>query len=148
MKSETSSPIKKDHKTQIVVRWDELDPNNHVNNKNFQGYLDEARMRAMRDWGFSMEKLRNEGFGPIILSIQLEFKREIAYPETIRIESDLFLKSPTRAVFKQRIICGSNQALSCNASTDWVILNLNSKRPAKFLEAIGLPQSTLEFFKI
>lgn len=28
--------------------------------------------------------------------------------------------------------------VSCNASTDWVILNLNSKRPAKFLEAIGL----------
>ncbi|MBF3317604.1 acyl-CoA thioesterase, partial [Leptospira borgpetersenii serovar Hardjo-bovis] len=44
----------------------------------------------------------------------------------------------TRAVFQQKIICQSNQMVSCNASTDWVILNLNSKRPAKFLEAIGL----------
>ncbi|EMJ96680.1 acyl-CoA thioesterase [Leptospira alstonii] len=141
MKTQELTEIRKGHSTQIVVRWDELDPNNHVNNKNFQGYLDEARMRAMRDWGFSMEKLKAQDFGPVILSIHLEFKREINYPETITIESDLFLKTPTRAVFEQRIICGSNQTLSCNASTDWVILNLNSKRPAKFLEAIGFHQT-------
>ncbi|TGM03765.1 acyl-CoA thioesterase [Leptospira barantonii] len=139
MKTEELTEIKKGHLTQIGVRWDELDPNNHVNNKNFQGYLDEARMRAMRDWGFSMETLKEQGFGPVILSIGLEFKKEIGYPETITIESDLFLKSPTRAVFTQKILC-QNETLSCNASTDWVILNLNSKRPAKFLEAIGLGQ--------
>lgn len=140
MKTEELTEIKKGHSTQIGVRWDELDPNNHVNNKNFQGYLDEARMRAMRDWGFSMETLKAEGFGPVILSIGLEFKREISYPDTITIESDLFLKSPTRAVFEQRILCQNDQILSCKASTDWVILNLTSKRPAKFLEAIGLGQ--------
>ncbi|RHX83514.1 hypothetical protein DLM78_21190 [Leptospira stimsonii] len=32
----------------------------------------------------------------------------------------------------------SNKALSCKASTDWVILNLNSKRPSSFLEAFDL----------
>ncbi len=85
-----------------------------------------------------MEKLKTQNFGPVILSIQLDFKKEINYPETILIESDLFLKTTTRAVFQQRIICQSNQTISCNASTDWVILNLNSKRPAKFLEAIGI----------
>ncbi|AKH79226.1 acyl-CoA thioesterase [Leptospira interrogans] len=138
MKTEELTEIRKGHSTQIAIRWDELDPNGHVNNKNFQGYLDEARMRAMRDWGFSMEKLKTQSFGPVILSIQLDFKREINYPETILIESDLFLKTATRAVFQQKIICQSNQMVSCNASTDWVILNLNSKRPAKFLEAIGL----------
>lgn len=138
MKSEELTEIRKEHSTQIVIRWDELDPNGHVNNKNFQGYLDEARMRAMRDWGFSMEKLKTQNFGPVILSIQLDFKKEINYPETILIESDLFLKTATRAVFQQKIICQSNQMVSCNASTDWVILNLNSKRPAKFLEAIGI----------
>ncbi|MCH1913891.1 acyl-CoA thioesterase [Leptospira noguchii] len=141
MKQEKLTEIRQGHSTQITIRWDELDPNGHVNNKNFQGYLDEARMRAMRDWGFSMEKLKIQNFGPVILSIQLDFKREINYPETILIESDLFLKTATRAVFQQKIICQSNQTVSCNASTDWVILNLNSKRPAKFLETIGLEKS-------
>ncbi|AOP36429.1 acyl-CoA thioester hydrolase [Leptospira tipperaryensis] len=144
MKTENSTLlIRKNHSTQITIRWDELDPNQHVNNKNFQGYLDEARMRAMRDWGFSMENLRERGFGPVILSVHLDFKREVSYPEEILIESDLFLKSLTRAVFEQRIISQSNQALSCKASTDWVILNLNSKRPSKFLEALGLEESVL-----
>ncbi|EMN49733.1 acyl-CoA thioester hydrolase, YbgC/YbaW family [Leptospira interrogans str. L1207] len=101
MKTEELTEIRKGHSTQIAIRWDELDPNGHVNNKNFQGYLDEARMRAMRDWGFSMEKLKTQSFGPVILSIQLDFKREINYPETILIESDLFLKTATRAVFQQ-----------------------------------------------
>ncbi|AXR62624.1 acyl-CoA thioesterase [Leptospira mayottensis] len=141
MKIEEPTPIRKNHSTQITIRWDELDPNQHVNNKNFQGYLDEARMRAMRDWGFSMEKLKTQGFVPVILSIHLDFKREINYPETITVESDLFIKTPIRAVFVQRIICQSSQTLSCNASTDWVILNSNSKRPLKFLEAIGLEQT-------
>ncbi|EMO39627.1 acyl-CoA thioester hydrolase, YbgC/YbaW family [Leptospira noguchii serovar Autumnalis str. ZUN142] len=141
MKPEKLTEIRKGHSTQIAIRWDELDPNGHVNNKNFQGYLDEARMRAMRDLGFSMEKLKTQNFAPVILSIQLDFKREINYPETILIESDLFFKTATRAVFQQKIICQSNQTVSCNASTDWVILNLNSKRPAKFLEAIGLEKS-------
>ncbi|MBM9500612.1 acyl-CoA thioesterase [Leptospira sp. 201903071] len=138
MKTETPTPIRKNHSTEITIRWDELDPNQHVNNKNFQGYLDEARMRAMRDWGFSMENLREQGFGPVILSVFLEFKREVSYPEVIRIESDLYLRSPTRALFEQKIFTRSHQVLSCKSSTDWVILDLNSKRPLKFLEALGL----------
>ncbi|TGM58618.1 acyl-CoA thioesterase [Leptospira adleri] len=143
MKTSTPTLIRKNHSTQISIRWDELDPNQHVNNKNFQGYLDEARMRAMRDWGFSMESLREQGFGPVILSVHLDFKREVSYPEIVQIESDLFLKSPTRAVFEQRIISQSNQVLSCKASTDWVILNLNSKRPSPFLETLGLKEAAL-----
>ncbi len=141
MKAETLSPIRKNPKTQIEIRWDELDPNQHVNNKNFQGYLDETRMRAMRNWGFSMENLRAQCFGPIILSVRMDIKREISYPENVLIESDLFLKSSTRTFFEQRIITLSNQSLSCKASTDWVILNLNSKRPSSFLEAFGLNEA-------
>ncbi|TGK27569.1 acyl-CoA thioesterase [Leptospira gomenensis] len=140
---QTLHSIRKEHVTRLPIRWDELDSNGHVNNKNYQGYLDEARMRAMRDWGFSMEILRKEGFGPVILSISLEFKREISYPEEIRIESELSVSSPTRAVFIQKILRESDSLLCCKAETDWVILDLNSKRPAKFLHAIGLEDSKL-----
>lgn len=62
MNSEELTEIRKEHSTQIVIRWDELDPNDHVNNKNFQGYLDEARMRAMRGLGFFYGKTKNSKF--------------------------------------------------------------------------------------
>ncbi|GBF38059.1 acyl-CoA thioesterase [Leptospira johnsonii] len=137
METAGTQKIREGHKHSLNVRWDELDANRHVNNKNYQGYLDEARMRAMRDWGAPMEEFADKGFGPVILNLNLKFVKEISYPEEITIESDLVLTSPTRAVFEQKILL-SNGKVACQASTEWTLLDLNRKRPAKFLEVLSV----------
>ncbi|TGK10008.1 acyl-CoA thioesterase [Leptospira fletcheri] len=136
MEAVRTQKIREGHKYSLNVRWDELDSNRHVNNKNYQGYLDEARMRAMRAWGAPMEEFADKGFGPVILNLNLKFLKEISYPEEITIESDLILASPTRAVFEQKILL-SNGKLACQASTEWTLMDLKRKRPAKFLEVLS-----------
>ncbi len=62
MKSEELTEIRKEHSTQIVIRWDELDPNGHVNNKNFQGYLGRGSDESHARLGFFYGKTKNSKF--------------------------------------------------------------------------------------
>lgn len=70
---------------ELEVRWRDLDAFNHVNNQQFLGYIEEARVRWFRqlvgDWS-QTEVL------PIVAAIIMNYRRPIEWPETVRV--DLF----------------------------------------------------------
>ncbi|HEX5756004.1 MAG TPA: thioesterase family protein [Arenimonas sp.] len=68
---------------ELEVRWRDLDAFNHVNNQQFLGYIEEARVRWFRqligDWS-QTEVL------PIVAAITMNYRRPIEWPETVRVE--------------------------------------------------------------
>ena len=89
-------------------------------------------MQAMRAWGMSMQELREQEIGPAILSLAFQFKKEVSYPETIRVESELRLDSKLKASFHQKMFAESSGQLACEAQTVWTLFDLKRRRPVAF----------------
>ncbi|KFN41309.1 acyl-CoA thioesterase [Arenimonas oryziterrae] len=66
----------------IEVRWRDLDAFNHVNNASYLGYIEEARVRWFKSLS---ENWAGESAAPILAAINVNYRRPIGWPETVRI---------------------------------------------------------------
>jgi acyl-CoA thioester hydrolase len=69
----------------IPVAWGEMDAFQHVNNVVFARWLETARIAYFTRIGL-MERMRNEGVGPILGRIAIDYHRPVTYPDTIRVD--------------------------------------------------------------
>ena len=71
------------YSVELEVRWRDLDAFNHVNNASYLGYIEEARVRWFKslssDWA-------GESAAPIMAAVQLNYRRPVNWPETVRVE--------------------------------------------------------------
>ena len=68
--------------TTIPLRWRDLDAYNHVNNSLFLSFLEEARIQ----WFESLPApWRCADYEPILAAANINFRRPILYPETLRV---------------------------------------------------------------
>ncbi|MGA9333215.1 MAG: thioesterase family protein [Rudaea sp.] len=67
----------------MTLRWRDLDAYNHVNNSTFLTYLEEARLT----W---LANLDGEWMGaqcaPVVAATQLNYRAQLSWPGTIRVE--------------------------------------------------------------
>lgn len=67
----------------IDVRWRDLDAFNHVNNANFLTYVEEARLAWMQSLAGPWV---TETSAPVLAAVQVNFRRPIAWPESLVVE--------------------------------------------------------------
>jgi len=73
------------HQTTIHVRWGEMDPYGHVNHAAYLSYLEHARIGALEGIGWSLEKLRKNGYQVIVARADVRFRRPAAAGDTLAI---------------------------------------------------------------
>ena len=71
----------------LLIRESHLDTFGHMNNARYLEIFEEARWEIVTSKGFGLKDVQKTGLGPIILEVNLKFKREIALREQIIIES-------------------------------------------------------------
>jgi acyl-CoA thioester hydrolase len=70
-------------RTELAVRWRDLDAFNHVNNAMYLGYLEEARLR----WLLTLDgPWMDAHVAPVVASALVNFRRPIAWPEDVVVE--------------------------------------------------------------
>ena len=70
-------------RTELAVRWRDLDAFNHVNNAMYLRYLEEARLR----WLLTLNgPWMDAHVAPVVASALVNFKRPIAWPEDVLVE--------------------------------------------------------------
>jgi len=70
-------------RTELAVRWRDLDAFRHVNNAMYLRYLEEARLR----WLLTLDgPWMDEHVAPVVASALVNFKRPIAWPEDVVVE--------------------------------------------------------------
>jgi acyl-CoA thioester hydrolase len=70
-------------RTELSVRWRDLDAFNHVNNAMYLRYLEEARLR----WLLGLEgPWMDTNVAPVVAQALVNFKRPIAWPEDVVVE--------------------------------------------------------------
>ena len=77
----------KEFSTKIQILESHLDTFGHVNNATYLSLYEQARWDFITQRGFGMAKIRELKLGPVILELNLKFKREITNREFIEVRS-------------------------------------------------------------
>ncbi|PIT98771.1 MAG: acyl-CoA thioesterase [Bdellovibrionales bacterium CG10_big_fil_rev_8_21_14_0_10_45_34] len=65
------------HRYEITILEKHLDGYGHVNNAVYLTLLEEARWDLITSRGYSYDRVQKEKIGPVILAVQLQFKKEL-----------------------------------------------------------------------
>ncbi|MFA8437842.1 acyl-CoA thioesterase [Pueribacillus sp. YX66] len=93
--------------TEIIVKREDLDELNHVNNKEYVGYLEEARGDWYVQSGFSFEMMRKHDLGTVVVNLTITFLKEAVYGERLKVKTVPVRLGNTSFDLKQEIF---NQA--------------------------------------
>lgn len=87
-------------KSQVQVRWSDLDPNMHLANQSYMSFTSFARMKALNEMGFTTLHMKEWQRGPIIFEEKFNFFREILPDTTVYIHTRVSAMSEDRVLFE------------------------------------------------
>ncbi|MEI8340768.1 MAG: acyl-CoA thioesterase [Verrucomicrobiota bacterium] len=123
--------------TELQVRPDDIDMNQHVHNSRYFDYVLAARYDQMeRCYKMSMDEFLKAGYGWVVRSAQLEYKRSLNMGDAILVRTRVsrMLKDGVQVRFE--IIKKSNGKLSCTGCFDYAMINIQTGRAAAIPEWI------------
>jgi len=115
--------------TELQVRPDDVDMNHHVHASHYLDYVLAARYDQMeRCYGMSMEEFLQAGFGWVIRSCQLEFKRALGLGERFMVRTwiDEVLTDGVLVCFE--IDRKTNGKRCCDGSFHYTMVSLKTGR--------------------
>ena len=90
---------------EVLIREFHLDSFGHVNNAAYVQLYEEARWDFITKNGFGLDYVQKQQIGPVILDLQVRFKRELKNRETIKILSRAIeIVSPKIMVLEQSMV--------------------------------------------
>lgn len=123
------------------IRETDLDFLGHVNHAKYLSILEEARWEMISDGGYGFNDLREAMISPVILEVNIRYKKEICNREAIVIETQTQL--PLSKVGKLgQIMRKENGQIAASAIITYGIMDLRQRvlihPPSIWLEAIGV----------
>ena len=97
------------------IKWSDCDPNRHARNTVYSDLATHVRFCFLRDHGFAPERFAQLGFGPVILTEEIRYMREVTLGETIRIDYQVAASSQDGSRFRVRstVYKSSGEAAVC-----------------------------------
>jgi YbgC/YbaW family acyl-CoA thioester hydrolase len=128
------------HTYEITILEKHLDSFGHMNNATYLELLEEARWDLITSRGYGYEKIHSLNLGPVILEVNLKFRREIKGREKITIQTKLLNYRDRIGVLQQEMINSEKQTCAV-AEFKFGLFDLKNRklvRPtADWLNAIG-----------
>lgn len=88
----------------VVVRPTDLDVKGHAGNARHLEYLQWGRWRWLEDRGLSDESLRAAGAVLVVVRVEIDYRAEIRYGDTVRVVTSAFRDGEKKVAFGQRIM--------------------------------------------
>jgi len=115
--------------SEVAVRPDDIDMNNHVHTSRYLAYVLYARFDQMtRCYGMSMEKFTEHGWGWYVKSCQIEFKRPLMMGETLIVRTWLDSFGKTDALVRFQIFRKSTMKIAAEGSIVNSMISISSGR--------------------
>jgi acyl-CoA thioester hydrolase len=127
--------------TTFQVRSYECDSYGHVNNAVYLNYLEYARMSALFEKGFTLDKMKEKGYLVFIKKIEIEYRFPLYQDDEITVKTFTSESRNTSGTFTQQIFQNENDLLAAEAKVTWVFINLRGK-------PIPIPSEIREAFDI
>lgn len=111
-------------RTDIFVRFSEVDSMAVVWHGNYVKYLEDGREAFGRQYGLGYNDVYAAGYMTPIVKMELNYLKTTSYGEELSIESKLIPTDAAKVVFEYRVFRKSDNALVLKAKTVQVFMDL------------------------
>lgn len=111
----------------MKIQEQHLDTFRHVNNATYLQILEEARWDWITNNGYGLKRIEKTCLGPVILEINIQFRKELALHEEITIESSLLDYKGKIAHLEQEIFV-EPQKLCCSAKFTFALFDTQNRK--------------------
>jgi acyl-CoA thioester hydrolase len=129
--------------TDVAIRPDDIDLNNHVHSSRYMDFVLYARYDQMeRCYGYSMEDFIKDGFGWVMTDSFMQFKRPLLLTDIAEVTTWLedYTKNSVEVHFN--IKNKKTTKLSCNGWFKYQMIDLKS------LRSVSIPESIIAKYAI
>ncbi len=117
------------------VRPDDIDMFNHVHNSIYLDYVLAARYEQMElFYGMAMEKFLEMGFGWVVKSVQIDYKRPLGLGDTFTVKTGIISIESKGCRVTFEIINLKTKKLSTDGWFDFVMIDLKTGKGVKVSE--------------
>jgi acyl-CoA thioester hydrolase len=131
----------KQFKTQLRVRYHEMDALGHVNNAVYQHYLEQAAVEHSEHLGFNQERCQELGGVFVMRRIEIDYLRPAVAGDNLEVTTWLQTLRGPRAIRRYEIRKQGNEQLLVTAEALWVWVDTKAMRPR------AIPQQVIEVFE-
>lgn len=127
----------------LPVQWGDQDAFGHVNNVVYFRWMESARIAyfAALELGNIMT---NQGVGPILASIQCDYRRQLLYPDTIQISASIPKIGRTSLNMQHRVYSMQQQTIVAEGDSTIVMFDYAAQKPTPVPDAIRRKIEALE----
>jgi len=112
----------------IPVQWGDQDLFKHVNNAIYFRWFESSRVEYWHRSGL-FDALQESGFGPILASVSCNYKRQIKFPDTVRIGTKVEKLGISSVTLSHDVFSESNSAVSANGKSVIVLFDYKKQHP-------------------
>ncbi|HID69501.1 MAG TPA: acyl-CoA thioesterase [Desulfobacterales bacterium] len=130
--------------TEVTVRPDDIDMNNHVHFSRYLDYILMARYDQMKkDYKVSMEEFVARGFSWVASEVRIQYKRPILLGDrTVKVRTQLEEFDGARALVNFWIVKGENEKAAALGQVQYTMISMKSGRPTP------VPDDIVEKYRI
>ncbi len=130
--------------TEVIVRPDDIDMNNHVHYSRYLDYILMARYDQMKkDYKVSMEEFVARGFSWVASKVDIQYKRPILLMDSsIKVRTQLEEFDGARALVNFWIVKGENEKVAAIGHIQYTMISIKSGRPT------SVPDDIVEKYEI
>ena len=129
--------------TEIIVRPDDIDMNNHVHNSKYLDYIQTARFIQMRDnYKVPMEEYITKGLNWFASEVQLKYKREMKFGDIAVVKTQVGDWSGAQVTINVWVYNKSTNKVCVEGKMLYTLVSLTSGRPTR------IPEDIIERHKI
>ena len=129
-------------KYKILIKESHLDSFGHVNNAVYAQLYEEARWDFITKNGFGLEEIQKQQIGPVILDLEIRFKREIKNREVITIESKARELVGNKIIILEQRMLNENGKVSSEALFTVGLFDMQSRKliqaTPEWVRAVGI----------
>jgi acyl-CoA thioester hydrolase/thioesterase-3 len=124
--------------TEITIRPDDIDMNNHVHNSRYLDYLMMARYDQMKkDYKVPMEVFIERGYSWVVSELSIQFKRPILLNEgTVKVRTQLTEIRSASALVNFWILKTGSDKIAAQGQATYTMVSIQTGRPVKLPEDI------------
>jgi acyl-CoA thioester hydrolase len=127
----------------VPVQWGDQDAFAHVNNVVYFRWFESARIAYFRRIGLIAER-DAENLGPILAASSCDYRRSIAFPDTVRVGIRATRIGRTSIGLEHRIVSEEQKALAAEGTSTTVFYDYAAGRPHPVPEEVRKAIEELE----
>lgn len=119
--------------TEVTVRPDDIDMNNHVHYSRYLDYILMARYDQMKkDYKVEMEEFVKRGFSWVASEVAIQYKRPILLQDgTIKVRTQLEEFHGAKVMINFWIVKGEHEKIAAQGKVTYTMIAVKSGRPTR-----------------